>query len=366
MRRRSRCVTPGLEPWSASATAERQTWMADLADRRRVRRQGRLGLCPQSGLADRRRSVLDHTRTGRAGADMSADAGPFEKTPGWLDWCREPHARPAFNHPPARWTRTATSSAPAQSSRSRPSESTPRATQARRSCSRCATIWGSPATSSFRPPATVLTTAPCGRLPRQRRSGPRRGDGPSHRHRPGARRVACAPGCGGCDSTSSSAWSTSRPRDELLEIAARIRPLGWHVVVYFEAQDLPELWEFFAALPTHGGRRPHGPTRRQEADRGAEFRLFLDLMREHRNIWTKVSCPERLSFSGPPAVNGERSRIATSCLSPGRGRGLPGSGVVGKRLAPPEPERSHARRRSAGRLSFRASPSHPSCARSCW
>ena len=33
------------------------------------------------------------------------------------------------------------------------------------------------------------------------------------------------------------------PKDELLEIAQRIAPLGWHVVVYFEAADLPELWE---------------------------------------------------------------------------------------------------------------------------
>jgi 2-pyrone-4,6-dicarboxylate lactonase len=35
------------------------------------------------------------------------------------------------------------------------------------------------------------------------------------------------------------------PRDELMEIAARIAPLGWHVVIYFEAVDLPELWDFF-------------------------------------------------------------------------------------------------------------------------
>jgi 2-pyrone-4,6-dicarboxylate lactonase len=29
------------------------------------------------------------------------------------------------------------------------------------------------------------------------------------------------------------------------------------------------------------------------------------MMREHENIWSKVSCPERLSVSGPPALNGE-------------------------------------------------------------
>ena len=31
------------------------------------------------------------------------------------------------------------------------------------------------------------------------------------------------------------------PKDELNEIAGRIHKLGWHVVIYFEAQDLPEL-----------------------------------------------------------------------------------------------------------------------------
>ena len=35
-----------------------------------------------------------------------------------------------------------------------------------------------------------------------------------------------------------------------MEIAARIAPLGWHVVIYFEAVDLPELWDFFTQLPT--------------------------------------------------------------------------------------------------------------------
>jgi 2-pyrone-4,6-dicarboxylate lactonase len=40
------------------------------------------------------------------------------------------------------------------------------------------------------------------------------------------------------------------PQEGLLEIAGRIRPLGWHVVVYFEAEDLPELVGLFAALPT--------------------------------------------------------------------------------------------------------------------
>ncbi|EME71642.1 2-pyrone-4,6-dicarbaxylate hydrolase [Paramagnetospirillum caucaseum] len=97
------------------------------------------------------------------------------------------------------------------------------------------------------------------------------------------------------------------PKDELMEIASRIAPLGWHVVIYFEAADLPELVDFFTALPTtvvvdHMGR----PDVAKPVD-GPEFGLFLKFMREHANVWSKVSCPERLSVSGPKALDGQRA-----------------------------------------------------------
>ncbi|WP_313148188.1 amidohydrolase family protein [Stenotrophomonas sp.] len=83
-------------------------------------------------------------------------------------------------------------------------------------------------------------------------------------------------------------------------IIDRIAPLGWHVVVYFEAADLAERWNFFASLPTtvvvdHMGR----PDVSQPVD-GPEFQRFVQLMAEHGNVWSKVSCPERLSRVGPP------------------------------------------------------------------
>jgi 2-pyrone-4,6-dicarboxylate lactonase len=95
------------------------------------------------------------------------------------------------------------------------------------------------------------------------------------------------------------------PRDELMEIAGRVAKLGWHVVIYFEAVDLPELWDFFTALPAtvvvdHMGR----PDVTQPVD-GPEFALFLKFMQQHPNVWSKVSCPERLSVAGPPALIGE-------------------------------------------------------------
>ncbi|MEK9895450.1 MAG: amidohydrolase family protein, partial [Burkholderiaceae bacterium] len=100
------------------------------------------------------------------------------------------------------------------------------------------------------------------------------------------------------------------PKDELLEIAQRIAPLGWHVVVYFEAVDLPELWDFFTAIPTtvvvdHMGR----PDVTQPVD-GPEFARFVRFMDEHPNVWSKVTCPERLTVAGPFALNGQRHAYA--------------------------------------------------------
>lgn len=97
------------------------------------------------------------------------------------------------------------------------------------------------------------------------------------------------------------------PKDELQEIAQRISKLGWHVVIYFEAQDLPELWDFFTSLPTtvvvdHMGR----PDVTKPVD-GPEFKLFRKFMRENPNVWSKVSCPERLTKTGPPALDGEQN-----------------------------------------------------------
>ena len=90
------------------------------------------------------------------------------------------------------------------------------------------------------------------------------------------------------------------PPAVLHEIATRIAPLGWHVVVYFEAQDLPELVPFFASLPTivvvdHMGR----PDVSLPLD-GPEFERFVGFMRDHTNVWSKVSGAERLSMTGPP------------------------------------------------------------------
>lgn len=93
------------------------------------------------------------------------------------------------------------------------------------------------------------------------------------------------------------------PRETLAAVAARVARLGWHIVIYFEAADLPGLYDFFTSLPTsvvvdHMGCPDVG----QPVD-GPEFELFVRLMQEHPNFWSKVTCPERLSKSGPPSYD---------------------------------------------------------------
>jgi 2-pyrone-4,6-dicarboxylate lactonase len=90
------------------------------------------------------------------------------------------------------------------------------------------------------------------------------------------------------------------PRDVLTRIAKRIAPLGWHVVVYFEMADLPELESFFTSLPTtvvvdHMGTPDVG-----KGVDDPQNRRFHQLLEEHENFWVKVTCPERMTRTGPP------------------------------------------------------------------
>ena len=89
------------------------------------------------------------------------------------------------------------------------------------------------------------------------------------------------------------------PRDVLQRIAARVHKLGWHIVVYFEMPDLPELEDFFTALPTtvvvdHMGT----PDVKKGVDH-PENQRFHALMDKHKNFWVKVTCPERMTHRRP-------------------------------------------------------------------
>ena len=93
------------------------------------------------------------------------------------------------------------------------------------------------------------------------------------------------------------------PHEQLQSVAERIAPLGWHIVIYFEAQELDEIWDLITALPTivvvdHMGR----PDLTEQVSRPG-FQRFVELLDSHPNFWSKVTCPERLSQIGPPTYD---------------------------------------------------------------
>ncbi|WP_220183759.1 amidohydrolase family protein [Marinobacterium marinum] len=89
------------------------------------------------------------------------------------------------------------------------------------------------------------------------------------------------------------------PKEVFLSIAEKIKPLGWHIVVYFEAPDLEALIPFLNELDTtivvdHMGR--------PDVTKGvehADFQRFIDFMTSNDKVWVKTTCPERLTQTPP-------------------------------------------------------------------
>jgi len=80
---------------------------------------------------------------------------------------------------------------------------------------------------------------------------------------------------------------------------AMIAPLGWHVVLHFDAEDIETHAEVFRRMRVpfvvdHMGRVDAG----QGLDQGP-FAMLLELMRNPL-AWVKVSGPERISAAGKP------------------------------------------------------------------
>ena len=90
-----------------------------------------------------------------------------------------------------------------------------------------------------------------------------------------------------------------QPDDVRKVIIDKIIKLGWHVVVYFEPEDLPEIRQSLLEIPVpviidHMGRVSGG-----SGLEGKEFAELASLLKDDR-FWVKVSCPERLTKTGYP------------------------------------------------------------------
>jgi 2-pyrone-4,6-dicarboxylate lactonase len=90
------------------------------------------------------------------------------------------------------------------------------------------------------------------------------------------------------------------PREEFTRIAERIKPLGWHTVVYFEMPTLDGMIPFLKTIPTVIVLDHMSVPEVKKGVGDAGFQRYLGMLAEQPNIWVKVTCPERLSASGPP------------------------------------------------------------------
>ncbi len=87
--------------------------------------------------------------------------------------------------------------------------------------------------------------------------------------------------------------------DTFWQIVNRVAPLGWHIVLHFDAKDLKGYAELLDQMPCpfvidHMARVPTSDGIDQPP-----FAALLDLMTDDR-AWVKVSGAERLTADGPP------------------------------------------------------------------
>jgi predicted TIM-barrel fold metal-dependent hydrolase len=105
--------------------------------------------------------------------------------------------------------------------------------------------------------------------------------------------------------------------DEFQRIIERIQPLGWHVVLHFDAQDLLEFKDMLLNLPVqfiidHMGRVP--------TKDGLDQQPFMNLLEIARleNCWVKVCGAERIASEGPPFTSAVPFAQAVIDVSPDR------------------------------------------------
>ncbi len=87
--------------------------------------------------------------------------------------------------------------------------------------------------------------------------------------------------------------------DVFWRLVERVQPFGWHIVLHFDAKDLPQYAELLDRMPCpyvidHMARVPVTAGVRQEP-----FEQLLSLMADER-CWVKISGAERLTADGPP------------------------------------------------------------------
>jgi 2-pyrone-4,6-dicarboxylate lactonase len=98
-------------------------------------------------------------------------------------------------------------------------------------------------------------------------------------------------------------------------LVRRIAPLGWHVVLHFDAQDIVEQAPLLAKITVPFVIDHMARVRAADGLEQAPFRMLVDLLRSNPLAWVKVCGPERVSVGVRPfrdAIPFARTLIATA------------------------------------------------------
>lgn len=101
----------------------------------------------------------------------------------------------------------------------------------------------------------------------------------------------------------------------LRRMVERIAPLGWHVVLHFDAEDIPAQQDMLRGITVPFVIDHMGRVRAEQGLEQRPFRLLLQLMRENPLAWVKVCGAERVSAGKRPfldAVPFAQALIATA------------------------------------------------------
>jgi len=119
----------------------------------------------------------------------------------------------------------------------------------------------------------------------------------------------------------------------------RIRPMGWHLILHLDAEDLVEFRAVFEALPVPFVIDHMGRVKAADGLDQAPFRVLLDFMRDEK-AWVKICGSERVSSAGPPFMDAvpfaralveaapDRILWGTDWPHPNVGRHMPDDGAL--------------------------------------
>ena len=106
--------------------------------------------------------------------------------------------------------------------------------------------------------------------------------------------------------------------DVFYRLMARIKPLGWHIVLHFDAEDILAQQELLHRIDVPFVIDHMGRVKAADGLEQRPFQLLLELFRENPLAWIKVCGAERVSVGKRPFLDAVPFAQALIAVDPGR------------------------------------------------